>query len=57
MYVPLAVLSHLRPPFAYTTSSVVAGMRRAKGAVNPDDANKKKNDEKKRVYCVITVHG
>ena len=42
MYVPLAVLSHLRPPFAYTTSSVVAGMRRAKGAVNPDDANKKK---------------
>ena len=31
---PLTVLSHLRPPFAYTTSSVVTGMRGAKAAIS-----------------------
>ena len=31
----LAVLSHLRPRLAYTTSSVITGMRGAKGSVRP----------------------
>ena len=39
---PLAALSLLRPRLAYTTSSVTAGMRGAKAAVKPHDANKKK---------------
>ena len=31
----LSVLSHLRPRFAYDTSSVVTGMRGAKAGVSP----------------------
>ena len=38
---PLAVLSLLRPRFAYITSSLIAGMHGAKAAVKPRDANKK----------------
>ena len=32
---PLAVLSHLRPRFPWTTSSVITGMRGAKAGVSP----------------------
>ena len=35
MYDPLAVLSHLLPRFAYTTSLAIVGIRGAKAGVIP----------------------
>ena len=44
---PLVVLSHLRPRFAYATSTVIAGTRGAKAVVKPHDTKQKKKDVKK----------
>ena len=35
MYVPLGSMPHLRPRFAYATSSVITGMRGARAGVSP----------------------
>ena len=43
IFIPLAVLSHLRPRFACTTSSVITGMRGAMEVVSPPRRNPLEN--------------
>ena len=42
---PLAVLSLLRPRYAYTASSVIAGIRGAKVVLKPYDTKQKQKEK------------